>query len=53
MAVEAAKALAGRTAVDNHVTAETRVIGVGSGSTIVYAMQRLAERAREEGLRLR
>ena len=49
--VEAAKASAARAAVDNHVTAETRVVGVGSGSTIVHAVQRLAERAKEEGIR--
>jgi len=53
MSVEAAKQLAGVTAVDNHVTRETRVVGIGSGSTIVYAVQRLAERVREEGLDLR
>jgi len=53
MSVEAAKQLAGVTAVDNHITRETRVVGIGSGSTIVYAVQRLAERVREEGLDLR
>jgi len=53
MDVEGAKALAGKTAVDNHVTKETKVVGVGSGSTIVYAVQRLAERVKEEGLQLR
>jgi len=53
MSVEAAKELAGRTAVNNHVSTETRVIGIGSGSTIVFAVQRLAERVKEEGLQLR
>jgi len=53
MSVEAAKALAGAAAVNNHVTAATKVVGVGSGSTIVYAVQRLAERVREEGLQVR
>merc|ERR1712080_14018 len=53
MSVEASKELAGRTAVDNHVSADTRVVGIGSGSTIVYAVQRLAERVKEEGLQLR
>jgi len=48
--VEAAKRLAARTAVDSHVSAATRVVGVGSGSTVVYAVQRLKERARQEGL---
>lgn len=53
MSVEAAKALAGAAAVDNHVGAETRVVGVGSGSTIVFAVQRLAEKVKEEGLDIR
>ena len=53
MSVEAAKSLAGRAAVDNHVTGQTRVVGVGSGSTIVYAVKRLAERVKEEGLQIR
>jgi len=53
MSVEAAKALAGAAAVDNHVTGDTRVVGVGSGSTIVYAVERLAQRVKEEGLDLR
>jgi len=53
MSIEAAKALAGKTAVDNHVTRDTRVVGVGSGSTIVYAVQRLAERVKQEGLQIR
>ena len=53
MSVEAAKELAGRTAVNNHVSIATRVVGIGSGSTIVFAVQRLAERVKEEGLQLR
>jgi len=51
--VEEAKALAGARAVDNHVTKETRVLGIGSGSTIVYAVKRLAQRVTEEGLKIR
>ena len=39
--------------MDNHISRDTRVVGVGSGSTIVYAVQRLAERVREEGLEVR
>ena len=53
MSVEAAKALAGAAAVNNHVNATTKVVGVGSGSTIVYAVQRLAERVRAENLQIR
>ena len=53
MSVEAAKELAGKTAVNNHVSTKTKVVGIGSGSTIVFAVQRLAERVKEEGLQLR
>merc|ERR1712083_51317 len=53
MSVEASKELAGRTAVNNHISSDTRVVGIGSGSTIVYAVKRLAERVKEEGLHLR
>ncbi len=41
--IEAAKRLAARTAVDEYVRTGM-AIGVGSGSTIVYGIQRLAER---------
>ena len=30
-----------------------KIVGVGSGSTIVYAVQRLAAREKEEGLNIR
>jgi len=53
MSVEAAKALAGKAAVDNHVNADTKVVGIGSGSTIIYAVERLAEKVKEEGLSIR
>nr|CAG4647259.1 EOG090X0ACL [Megafenestra aurita]SVE92544.1 EOG090X0ACL [Megafenestra aurita] len=46
--VENAKRLAAFKAVDNHVV--NGVIGIGSGSTVVYAVERLAQRVREEGL---
>ena len=44
-AVESAKRIAARRAVDDYVREGMRV-GVGSGSTIVYAVERLGERAR-------
>ena len=47
--IEASKRLAAIQSVDNHVTAGA-VVGIGSGSTIVYAVQRLAQRVKEEGL---
>ena len=47
--IEKAKRLAAIRAVDNHVKSGD-VVGVGSGSTIVYAVTRLAERVKEENL---
>lgn len=49
MSLEGAKRLAAFKAVDECVKNNT-VIGVGSGSTIVYAVQRLAERVHAEKL---
>ncbi|XP_043935997.1 ribose-5-phosphate isomerase [Protopterus annectens] len=49
MAAEQAKQLAGYAAVNNHVK-DNQVLGIGSGSTIVYAVQRLAERVKQENL---
>ncbi|CAL8297986.1 unnamed protein product [Arctogadus glacialis] len=48
---EEAKKLAAYAAVDNHVQ-NNQVVGVGSGSTIVYAVDRLAERVRLEKLNI-
>lgn len=47
--LEAAKRLAAFKAVDVYVK-NNSVIGIGSGSTVVYAIQRLAERVRAEKL---
>lgn len=49
--VESAKRAAAHRAVDDHVKDAFRV-GIGSGSTVVYAVERLAERVREEGLKV-
>ncbi|XP_066991619.1 ribose-5-phosphate isomerase isoform X2 [Anabrus simplex] len=49
--VERAKQAAATRAVDEFVKDNT-VIGVGSGSTIVYAVERLAERVRNENLKV-
>ena len=49
--VEAAKRLAARAAVDNFVKDGFRV-GIGSGSTVVYAVERIAERVKAESLNL-
>jgi len=45
--VEESKRLAAEKAVNEHVK-DGDVVGVGSGSTIVYAVQRLAQRVQEE-----
>ena len=47
--IEKAKRLAAFKAVDNHVKSGD-VVGIGSGSTIVYAVTRLAERVKAESL---
>ncbi|XP_017867160.1 PREDICTED: ribose-5-phosphate isomerase [Drosophila arizonae] len=47
--LDAAKKLAAETAVDQYVTEDTKVLGIGSGSTIVFVVQRLAERVWKEG----
>lgn len=38
-------------AVDEHVK-DCQVVGIGSGSTVVYAVERIAQRVRDEGLNL-
>ena len=48
---EEAKRLAASRAVDELVR-DGMVLGLGSGSTVAYAVRRLSERAREEGLEL-
>ena len=51
--VEAAKRAAARAAVADFVTRSGMRIGIGSGSTVVYAAERLGERARgAEGLQV-
>ena len=47
--VESAKRKAAYAAVDEYV-ADNQVIGIGSGSTVVYAVERLVQRVREEKL---
>lgn len=51
MSLEQAKQVAAYRAVDEFVT-NNCVFGVGSGSTVVYAVQRLAERVETENLRV-
>jgi len=52
MSVEEAKKKAAIAAVNDYVQKD-QVVGVGSGSTIVYAVERLAQRSKEENLNLR
>ncbi|XP_045607844.1 ribose-5-phosphate isomerase [Procambarus clarkii] len=49
--VESAKKAAAYRAVDNHIKDAHRV-GIGSGSTVVYAVERLAQRVHKEGLKV-
>lgn len=42
--VEASKRLAARKAVEDHFPADAKVIGIGSGSTVIYAVERILER---------
>ncbi|TPX61415.1 ribose-5-phosphate isomerase [Spizellomyces sp. 'palustris'] len=48
--VTEAKRKASYTAVDEHITTETRVVGIGSGSTVVFCVERLAQRVKSENL---
>lgn len=41
--VEASKRLAARKAVEDHFPANAKVIGIGSGSTVIYAVERILE----------
>jgi len=50
--VEAAKKLAARAAVDSFVKTGYN-LGIGSGSTVVYAVERIAERVKNEHLKLK
>lgn len=45
--LESAKKVAAYTAVDEHIKNDF-VVGIGSGSTVVYAVERLAKKVREE-----
>ncbi|KAJ3324460.1 hypothetical protein HDV06_006871 [Boothiomyces sp. JEL0866] len=47
---ELAKQKASFQAIDQQINASTKIIGIGSGSTVVYAVQRLAERVKQESL---
>lgn len=49
MSLESAKKIAAEKAIDEHVSDNIK-IGIGSGSTIVYAVSRLAERVKAENL---
>ncbi|KAF4610011.1 hypothetical protein D9613_010645 [Agrocybe pediades] len=45
--IEQSKKLAAYTAVDNHVKPEHRVIGIGSGSTVPYVVERIVQQGEE------
>lgn len=48
--VEKAKRAAAYAAVDEHFPPDAKVIGVGSGSTVVYAVERIAQLKEEKGI---
>jgi ribose 5-phosphate isomerase A len=45
--VESAKRLAAYRAVDEHLSLNARSVGIGSGSTVVYVVERIAQLPRE------
>lgn len=47
--IEAAKRLAAYAAVDRHVKPEHKVIGIGSGSTVPFVVDRIREKGGNEG----
>ncbi|XP_050395388.1 ribose-5-phosphate isomerase isoform X2 [Patella vulgata] len=49
--IKAGKKAAAVRAVDDHVK-DNQVIGIGSGSTIIYAIDRIVERVKKENLKL-
>ncbi|CAM9459628.1 unnamed protein product [Lampetra planeri] len=51
MAEEAAKRSAARAAVEQHVRGG-HVVGIGSGSTVVFAVERLSEKVKSENLKI-
>ena len=48
--IELGKKASAYQAIDENVNKDVKVMGIGSGSTIVYAVERLAERVRSESL---
>ncbi|KAK9465321.1 ribose 5-phosphate isomerase A-domain-containing protein [Lipomyces arxii] len=44
LTVEDAKKLAAYTAIDTHFPADAKVVGIGSGSTVVYCVDRIVEK---------
>src|SRR5271157_311312 len=52
MSIEEAKQKAAFQAVDEYVQ-DNMIVGVGSGSTVVYAAQRLGERVANENLQIK
>jgi len=45
--VEASKRLAAYTAVDRHILPEDKIIGIGSGSTVPYVVERILQQGEE------
>ncbi|KAJ8968299.1 hypothetical protein NQ317_000259 [Molorchus minor] len=51
MSLQEAKKIAARQAVDEHVQSGN-LVGIGSGSTVIFAVERLAERVKKEDLKV-
>ncbi|KAF8625697.1 hypothetical protein AX15_005266 [Amanita polypyramis BW_CC] len=45
--IEQSKRLAAYTAVDNHVKPEHKIVGIGSGSTVPYVVERIVQQGKE------
>jgi len=48
--IEQGKKASAYLAIDQNIDKNTKIVGIGSGSTIVYAVERLAERIKNENL---
>lgn len=51
--VERAKQAAAYSAIDEHFPADAKVVGIGSGSTVVYCVERIAQLSELKGINLK
>ncbi|CAF1507863.1 unnamed protein product [Rotaria sordida] len=50
--LDTAKQAAARAAVDDHINSNIRIVGIGSGTTIIPALDRIAEMVKRDKLDL-